>query len=371
MERSQPPGEDSETDVDDESGPPGKPAEGHLERAQPSGFIDSDTDVEEEGSPTTPVVPMKRRQIFRGINAASPGAPDLAPAGSETDVEEAKASLTVPLERSQASMVSDSNVDDEEGMSAALTLAHLKESRATAWKRDTDVEEDRAQPPAFLEQSQTSNGRDSDTDMEVERFPVEKREYVPKSHTDKTQTEKSQPPFGDSDREVKGDKSSPGVLENNSQASATVGIITQVEEEVPLGPAVTIPEKHEVPVACTNPANVEAEGGPAELPAVHLEEAQPPAGGYCRTDAAEGASSAVAGVRKSQLPAEGGAGTEWVVPVLQQERALEAAAQGGSPLAQVEKDPHRSLGRHRYCRGTHPGTEKGSPAPQRKWGRTT
>ncbi|XP_014392741.1 PREDICTED: mediator of DNA damage checkpoint protein 1 isoform X1 [Myotis brandtii] len=343
LERSQPPGEDSETDVEDESRPPGKPAEGHLERAQPSGFIDSDTDVEEEAIPTTPaVVPMKRRQIFHGVNAESPGGPDLAhlhesPAGSETDVEEAEAPLTVPLERSQASMVSNSNVDDEEGVSAALTLVHLKESRATAWNRDTDVEEDRAQPPAFLEQSQTSTGRDSDTDMEVEGFPVEKRGYVPKSHTDKAQPEKSPPPFGDSDREVEEEKSSPGVLER-SQASATVGINTPLEEEVSPGPAVTLPGKHEVPVAGTNPTNVEAEGGPAKLPAVHLEEAQPPPGGYCGTDAAEGASSAVAGVRKSQLPAEGDAGTEWVVPVLQPERALEAAAQGGSPLAQVEQD---------------------------------
>ncbi|XP_070275098.1 mediator of DNA damage checkpoint protein 1 isoform X2 [Myotis yumanensis] len=343
LERSQPPGEDSETDVEDESSPPGKPAEGHLERAQPSGFIDSDTDVEEEGIPTTPaVVPMKRRQIFHGVNAESPGGPDLAhlhesPAGSETDVEEAEAPLTVPLERSQASMLSNSNVDDEEGVSAALTLVHLKESRATAWNRDTDVEEDRAQPPAFLEQSQTSTGRDSDTDMEVEGFPVEKRGYVPKSHTDKAQPEKSPPPFGDSDREVEEEKSSPGVLER-SQASATVGINTHVEEEVSPGPAVTLPEKHEVPVAGTNPTNVEAEGGPAKLPAVCREEARPPPGGYCGTDAAEGASSTVAGVRKSQLPAEGDAGTEWVVPVLQPERALEAAAQGGSPLAQVEQD---------------------------------
>ncbi|XP_014392745.1 PREDICTED: mediator of DNA damage checkpoint protein 1 isoform X5 [Myotis brandtii] len=281
LERSQPPGEDSETDVEDESRPPGKPAEGHLERAQPSGFIDSDTDVEEEAIPTTPaVVPMKRRQIFHGVNAESPGGPDLAhlhesPAGSETDVEEAEAPLTVPLERSQASMVSNSNVDDEEGVSAALTLVHLKESRATAWNRDTDVEEDRAQPPAFLEQSQTSTGRDSDTDMEVEGFPVEKRGYVPKSHTDKAQPEKSPPPFGDSDREVEEEKSSPGVLER-SQASATVGINTPLEEEVSPGPAVTLPGKHEVPVAGTNPTNVEAEGGPAKLPAVHLEEAQPP-----------------------------------------------------------------------------------------------
>lgn len=284
LERGQPIGEDSETDVDDEIMPPGKPAEGHLERSQPSGFIDSDTDVEEEGIPTTPaVVPLKRRQIFHGVKAESSGGPDLAhlhesPAGNETDVEEAEAPLTVPRERSQASMVSHSNVDDEEGVSAALTLASLVESRATGWNRDKNVEEDRAQPLAFLEQSQTSAGRDSGTDIEVEGFPVEKREYVPKSHTDKVQTEKSQSSFGDSDREVEEDKSSPGVL-GRSQASATVGINTQVEEEVSPGPAVTLPEKHEVPLACTNPTNVEAEGGPAKLPAVRLEEAPPPPGG--------------------------------------------------------------------------------------------
>lgn len=340
LERSQPAGEDSETDVDDESRPPGKPAEGHLGRAQPSGFIDSDTDVEEEGIPTTPAVgPMKRRQIFHGVNAESPGEPDLAhlhesPAGSETDVEEAEAPLTVPLERSRASMVSDSNVGDEEGVSAALTLAHLTESRATGWNRNTDGEEDRAQPPAFLEQSQTSAGRDCDTDTEVEGFPVEKREYVPKSHTDKAQTEKSQS-LGDSDREVEEDGSSPGVL-SRSQASATEGIHTPEEEGAPPGPAVTLPAKHGVPLARTHPTDGEAEGGPAKLPAVRPEEARPPPGGYCGTGAEEGASladSGVAGVRKSQLPAEEDAGTEWVVPVLQQERALEAAAQGGSRLA--------------------------------------
>nr|KAF6271213.1 mediator of DNA damage checkpoint 1 [Pipistrellus kuhlii] len=271
LERGQPVGEDSETDVDDEIRPPGKPAEGHLERAQPSGFIDSDTDVEEEGIPTTPaVVPLKRRQIFHGVNAENSGGPDLAhlhesPAGNETDVEEAEAPPTVPLEQSQTSMVSHSNVDDEEGVSAALTLASLVESRATGWNRDKNVEEDRAQPPAFLDQSQTSAGRDSGTDIEVEGFPVEKREYVPKSHTDKAQTEKNQSPFGDGDREVEEDKSSSGVLLERSQASATVGIRTQVEED-------------EVPLACTNPTNVEAEGGPAKLPAVRLEEAPPPPG---------------------------------------------------------------------------------------------
>nr|KAF6506476.1 mediator of DNA damage checkpoint 1 [Rousettus aegyptiacus] len=146
-ERCQPAGEDSETDVDDESRPPGRPVDVHLERAQPFGFIDSDTDLEEEGVPATPAIdPVKRKQVLHGVSTNSPGGPDLAHlqetlADSDTDVEEGEASLMVPLERSQASMVIDSNTDDEEEVSAALTLACLKESRAVVWNRDTDVEE--------------------------------------------------------------------------------------------------------------------------------------------------------------------------------------------------------------------------------------
>ncbi|KAM7137238.1 mediator of DNA damage checkpoint protein 1 isoform 2-T3 [Molossus nigricans] len=284
LERSQPSGEDSETDVDDDSRPPGRPTEIHLERAQPSGFIDSDTDVEEEEIPATPaVVPVKKRQIFHRVSTGSPGGPDLAylgesPTGSDTDVEEAEAPLLVSLGHSQVSMVIDSNTDDEEEVSAALTLARLKESGAATWNRGTDVGEDRAQPPASLERNHTSAGRDSDTDVEEEGFPVEKRNYVPKGHTDKAHSEKSQPPFRDSDIEVEEDKSSPRVHLERSQASATAGITTQVEEEVPSGPAVTLSEKHQEPVTQTKPTNVEAEGGPAKLPAVHLEKAQPPPG---------------------------------------------------------------------------------------------
>ncbi|ELK11180.1 mediator of DNA damage checkpoint protein 1 isoform X2 [Pteropus alecto] len=346
LERSQPAGEDSETDVDDESRPPGRPVDLHLERTQPSGFIDSDTDLEEEGVPATPAVdPMKKRQILHGVSTNSPGGLDLAHlqetlADSDTDVEKGEASLMVPLERSQASMVIDSNTDDEEEVSAALTLACLKESRAAVWNRDTDVEEDRTQPVAILEQSQTSSGKDSDTDVEEEGFLVEKRESVPKGHADKAHSEKSQPPFGDSDIEVEKDKSSPGVHLERNQASATMGINTQVEEEVPPGPAITLQEKHQMPVVRTNRTNMEAEGGPAKLPVVHLEEAQPPPGGDYETDAEEGvslAALAVADERKSQLPAEREA--ECALAVLEQERALEAGAQGGSPVAQVEQDP--------------------------------
>ncbi|KAF6114943.1 hypothetical protein HJG60_012806 [Phyllostomus discolor] len=281
LERSQPAREDSETDVEDESRPPGRPAEVHLERAQPCGFIDSDTDVEEEEIPATPaVVPVKKRQIFHGVSTESLGGPDLAHlqeslAGSDTDVE-TEAPLTVPLGRSQASMVINSNTDDEEEVSAALTLARLKESHAAMWNRDIDTEEDQAQPLALLEQSQTSSGRDGDTEVEKEKFPVEKREYVPKGHTDKVHSEKSQPPFRASVKEVEEDKSSPGVRLEISQASAQVGISTRVEEEIPPGSAVILPEKHQVPVAWTNQTNVEAERGPAKLPVMHLEEARPP-----------------------------------------------------------------------------------------------
>lgn len=341
LERTQPAEEDSDTDVDDESRPPGRPAGVHLESAQPSGFIDSDTDVEEEGIPTTPaVVPMKKRQVFHGDDAKSPGAPGLAnlqesPAGSDTDVEEGEALLTVPLERSQASMVIDSNTDDEEEVSAALTLARLKESRTLTWHRDTDVEEDKAQPVVLLEQSQTSARRDSDTDVEEEGPPVEKRGTVPKDCTDKAHSEKSQPPLGDSDIEMEEDKSSPAVHLERSEASATVDVNTQVKEEVLPGPAVTPLEKHQVPVAWTNQTDVEADRGSAKLPMVCLEEAQPPPVGDCEITSLN--ASAVTDVRKSQFPTGGDAGTEWAVAVLEQERAPEAGAQGGSPVALVEQ----------------------------------
>ncbi|XP_045681912.1 mediator of DNA damage checkpoint protein 1 isoform X7 [Phyllostomus hastatus] len=332
LERSQPVREDSETDVEDESRPPGRPAEVHLERAQPCGFIDSDTDLEEEIPATPAVVPVKKRQIFHGVSTESLGGPDLAHlqeslAGSDTDVE-TEAPLTVPLVHSQASMVINSNTDDEEEVSAALTLARLKESHAAMWNRDIDAEEDQAQPLALLEQSQTSSGRDGDTEVEKEKFPVEKREYVPKGHTDKAHSEKSQPPFEASVREVEEDKSSPGVHLEISQASAKVGISIQVEEEIPPGSAVILPEKHQVPVAWTNQTNVEAERGPAKLPVMNLEEARPPPGGDSEADADK---------RKSQFPTEGVAGTEWVVSVPQQEGALEAGAQGEPPVAQVEQ----------------------------------
>ncbi|TEA24568.1 hypothetical protein DBR06_SOUSAS30410064 [Sousa chinensis] len=347
LERSQPAGEDSDTDVDDENGPLRRLTGVHLERAQPCGFIDSDTDVEEEGIPATPaVVPVRKRHIFHEVGTESPRAPGVAhqqesPAGSDTDIEEGEAPLTVPLDKSRASVVIDSNTDDKEEVSAALTLAHLRESRAVAWNRDPDAEDDRAQPVALLEQSQASAGRDSDTDVKEKGLPVEKTGTVPRGHTGKAYSEKSHPPLRDSDTEVAEEKSSPGFHLERSQASATVHINTQVVEEVPPRPAVILLEKHQVPVAWTHETDVEAEGGPAKLPVVYPEEAQPPLAGDCDPDAEEStslAASAVADVRKSQLQAEEDTGTEWAVAVLEQGRAFMAGAQGGSPAAQVEQD---------------------------------
>nr|XP_035976308.1 mediator of DNA damage checkpoint protein 1 isoform X7 [Halichoerus grypus] len=337
LEKNQTAGEDSDTDVDES-----RPAEVHLERAQTSGFIDSDTDVEEEGIPATPavVVPMKKRQIFHGDSRKSPQAPALvhlqeSPAGSDTDVEERELQLAVPPERNEASVVIDSNTDNEEEVLAALTLARLKESRVDTWNRDTDVEEGRAQPVALLEQSQTSAGRNSDTDVEEEGLPVEKRGTVPKCHTDKAHSEKRQSPLQDSDLGVDEDKSSLGVHLERSQASATVDSNKQVEEKVLSGPAVILVEKHQVPMVWTNQTDVEVEGGQAKLPVVHLEEAQPPPPGDCEIDAEEGtslAASAVGERGKCQPPAEGDAA------VLERERAREARAQGESLVSQVEQD---------------------------------
>ncbi|XP_030784823.1 mediator of DNA damage checkpoint protein 1 isoform X4 [Rhinopithecus roxellana] len=349
LERSQPPGEDSDTDVDDDSRPPGRPAEVHLEKAQPFGFIDSDTDAEEEGIPATPVVvPMKKRKIFHGVGTGGPGAPGLShlqesQADSDTDVEEGKAPQAVPLEKSQASMVINSDTDDEEEVSAALTLARLKESQPAVWNRD--AEEDMAHHVVLLQRSQTTTGRDSDTDVEEEELPVENTETVPKGHTKiralvRAHSEKDQPPFGDSDDSVEADKSSPGIHLERSQASITVDINTKVEEEVPPGSAIVHMKKHQVSMEGTNQTDVKADGGPAKLPVVSLEEAWPPHGD-CETDAEEGtslAASAVADVRRSQLPAEGDTGAEWTAACLKQERAYEVGAQGGSPVAQVEQD---------------------------------
>ncbi|XP_070312928.1 mediator of DNA damage checkpoint protein 1 isoform X7 [Odocoileus virginianus] len=132
LERSQPSGEGSDTDVSDESGPPRRLAGVRPKRAWSCNFIDSDTDGEDEGIPATPaVVPMKERQTFHEAGTQSPQACGVvhrqeSPADGDTDIEEGEA----PPDRIQASMVIDSNTDGEEEVSAALTLARLRESQA-------------------------------------------------------------------------------------------------------------------------------------------------------------------------------------------------------------------------------------------------
>uniref|UniRef100_A0A4W2HPD4 Mediator of DNA damage checkpoint 1 n=1 Tax=Bos indicus x Bos taurus TaxID=30522 RepID=A0A4W2HPD4_BOBOX len=154
LERSQPSGEDSDTDVSDESGPPRRLAGVRPKRAWSCNFIDSDTDGEDKGIPAAPaVVPMKERQIFHEAGTQSPQAPGVAcrqesPADGDTDIEEGEA----PLDRSQASMVIDSNTDDEEEVSAALTLARLRESQAGTPR----------EPQPQREGAQTTTGREKE-----------------------------------------------------------------------------------------------------------------------------------------------------------------------------------------------------------------
>ncbi|XP_043315074.1 mediator of DNA damage checkpoint protein 1-like [Cervus canadensis] len=365
LERSQPSGEGSDTDLSDESGPPRRLAGVRPKRA--CNFIDSDTDGEDEGIPATPaVVPMKERQTFHEAGTQSPQAPGVArrqesPADGDTDIEEGEA----PPDRSQASMVIDSNTDDEEEVSAALTLARLRESQAGKWNRDPDAEEDRAQPVALLERSQASAGGDSDTDVEEEGLPVERRGMVPKGHMDREYSKKSQHPPRDSDTEGKEDESSPGVYLERSQASA------QVEDEVSLGPAVALPEKRQVRgIVWTHHTDAEAEGGPAQLPVLQsLEEAQPPLAGDCEPDA-ENTSSAAAGVRKSQLPVEKDAGTTWAAAVPEQDRALATGTQGGSSTAPGEQDLLPASRENLADLVVDTGTP-GEPPPQREGAQPT
>lgn len=366
LERSQPSGEDSDTDVSDESGPPRRLAGVHPKRAWSCNFIDSDTDGEDKGIPAAPaVVPMKERQIFHEAGTQSPQAPGVAcrqesPADGDTDIEEGEA----PLDRSQASMVIDSNTDDEEEVSAALTLARLRESQAGKWNRDPDAEEDRAQPVALLERSQASARGDSDTDVEEEGLPVGRRGMVPKGHMDREYSKKSQHPPRDSDTEGKKDESSPGVHLERSQASA------QVEDEVPLGPAVALLEKHQVQgIVWTHHTDAEAEGGPAQLPVLRLEEARPPLAGDCELDA-ENTSSAAAGVRKSQLPAEKDAGTTWASAIPEQDRTLATRTQGGSSTAPGEQDLLPVSRENLANLVVDTGTPR-EPQPQREGAQTT
>ncbi|XP_014442452.1 mediator of DNA damage checkpoint protein 1 isoform X2 [Tupaia chinensis] len=342
VERSQPPGEDSDTDVEGGSRSPGRPAEVHVERAQPGGLIDSDTDVEEEGIPATPaVVPMKKRQIFHGVGTRNPG---LAPlqerqAGDDPDVKEGRAPLVVPLERSHTSVVINSDTDDEEEVSAALTLACLRESRAVLWNRGTDVDENRAHSAVPLEQNQGTPGRESDTDVEEDGLPMQMREMVCRRHTDKdgacvaAHSEQRPPALGDSAVNREAGMSSAGSHLERSPASTAGDSHTAVGVEAPPGPGVTPLYKHQVSVEETDQTDVEVRCAPPELPVMPLERARPCPDGDCKTDVEEGtplATSAAAGLRE-KLP-------EWAAAVLEQERALEVGAQGGSPVAQVERD---------------------------------
>ncbi|XP_021115817.1 mediator of DNA damage checkpoint protein 1 isoform X7 [Heterocephalus glaber] len=314
LERSHPPGEVSDTDADKDS----RPARLHLERAQPSGFMDSDTDVEEEGIPATPAaVPMKKRPIFHVAGALSLAHLQESPAGRDTDVEEQK-----PLPAgSQTSMVINSDTDDEEEVSAALTLAQLKESGAVQWNKDLDAERARAQPMVSLEQNQTTLGRDSDTDVEEERLPVGKRESVPSAYTEKDEalvtahSRESRPPRGDSGA----GRSSHGTHLERSQASpTTVNIKTEAEEEVPPGPAVPHLESRQVSVEETNQAAKQL---------VPVGESRPPVKANVEGDA----TSAVAAVRQSKCLAKGDA----------HETTPEVGAHGRAPVTQREQVVHK------------------------------
>ncbi|XP_006896277.1 PREDICTED: mediator of DNA damage checkpoint protein 1 [Elephantulus edwardii] len=346
LERSLPADEDSDTDVDEDNRPPGKPPEGHLERAQPSNFIDSDTDVEEVIPATPNVVLMNKKQIFPVVGMNSSGVPTVAQLqksqrGGDAHVEPGEAQPVVHLKRGQASMVINSDTDDEEEVSAALTLAHLKESRAVTDHRDISLEEARAPAVGLLGQNQTSAEKDSDTDVEEEKQPIIK------GHTHKgralvnAHSGNSQTLLRDSDEDVQRKKSSPGDHLERRQVTTTLDSSPDMEEEGPLETAIVHLEKYQAPVEGTHQTDVKTEESPVKLPVVHLKEIWPPQAEGSETDNEEDMSfmiSALADVRKSQLPAEGDAGTERASAVLKRERAFERGSQGGSPIAQVEQD---------------------------------
>ncbi|XP_036032298.1 mediator of DNA damage checkpoint protein 1 isoform X2 [Onychomys torridus] len=306
VEESLAPGEDSDTEVDEER--------------QPS--VDSGTDMEEERIPVTPpVVPgkkkkkKKKKQVLLGVGTRDPGAPGEArlqdsPAGSDTDVEEGKMPLAAPQERNHTSMVIDSDTDEEDEVSAAFTLAHLKERGITLWSRDPGMEEVKSQPQVLVERSQSASGRDSDTDVEEG-----KREMVPDSPMDIDEAliathSESQPPHRPSDVHEDVDMSSPGGhLEGSQASSATVDNSgAQEGEEILSEPAVTLGEKQQLPP----------------------EEARPPEEDW-ETAVEEG--SSVADVRKSQQPVAEDTGTEWAAAGSEQE----VEAQSRPPATPVEQ----------------------------------
>ncbi|KAM4834801.1 mediator of DNA damage checkpoint protein 1 isoform 2-T2 [Thomomys bottae] len=337
LERSQPP-KDNGTAVDEGGRSPGRPADVHLERAQASGFVDSDTDMEEEGIPATPaVVPMKRRQIFHGVGTKDPGAPRVqeSETGSGTNAEEDEALLAVPAERNQTSIVINSDTDDEEEVSAALTLACLKENGSVLWNRGTGMGEDKVQPVVLQEQSHIDSGGESDTDMEEECLSVDKKETVPDDHTHTGGTlitgdsGKGQPSFKTSDVDEKTEVSSSGIHLQRSQTSTVVNNNTEMEEEVPSGLVVTNQEPRE----STDQTDMEAEGSLATLPVVPVEETGLPDENW-DTDMKDDQSSIVADVKKNQHLAKE---TPRAAEVLEQEQSLEVGPQSGSPVAGVEQ----------------------------------
>ncbi|KAM6185034.1 mediator of DNA damage checkpoint protein 1 [Rhynchocyon petersi] len=347
LKRSHPADEDSDTDVDEDSRPLGKPPDSHLERGQPSNFMDSDTDVEEEGIPATPAVGPLKRPIVSGVGMRGPGVPALtqlqkSQAVIDADMEQGEAQLAVSLERSQGSVVINSDTDDEDEVSAALTLAHLKESRAVIEHRDAGIKVGRAQPEFLLEQSKSSAESDNDTDVEEEKQTVIKR------HTDNdgalviAHSGRSRSLVSDSEKDAGGKRGSPGVHLERNRASPPMDRNTKLKEEVPLEPAVTHLEKYQPPMEGTSR---EAEGKPVKLSVRHLDKtwSPPDEGPEIDEEDTSFMASALADVR-SQLPAGGDAGTQWAAAVPKRESAVEAGTQGGSPVAQVEQD-HLPLSR--------------------------
>ncbi|MEJ1271107.1 mediator of DNA damage checkpoint 1 [Cricetulus griseus] len=272
------------------------------EEHQPSGFVDSDTDVEEDRIPVTPPVVPGKKQVLLGVGKKDPGAPVVthlqdSPAGRGTGVEEGKTPVAGPPERNHTAMVISSDTDEEDGVSAAVTLAHLKDRGMALWSREPGMEEVKSQPQVLVERSQSASGKDSDTDVEEE-----KREVVPDSpmDTDEALTvphSESQAPHRASDDVDQGvDMGSPGgQLEGNQASSATV-------------------------------EDSSAQAGKEVLPPEEAWE----------TAVEEGSSSAAADVRQSKQPGVEDAGTEWAATVCEQASMLEVGVQGRSPATLVE-----------------------------------
>ncbi|XP_051009561.1 mediator of DNA damage checkpoint protein 1 [Acomys russatus] len=285
---------------------------GSILEKSPTLGEDSDTDVEEETPPVLPVT----KQVLGTRDSRAPGEARLqdSPSGSDANVE-GKTVPAVPPERSHTAMVINSDTEEEEEeVSGALTLARLKERGIALWSRDPSMEEVKSQPQVLVERSESVSGRDSDTDVE-EGLSGEKRKVVPDSPMDVDEAPvitraESQPPHGPSDVDEDMDMSSPGSHLQGNQSSSAVGdkSAVKVEEEVPPEPSVTPGEKHQVP----------------------LEEAR-------ETAVEEGSSLAGAGVSRSQQPGAQEAGTEWAAAVSEQEHALEVGVQSRSPAAPMEQ----------------------------------